>query len=101
VKLIPKRVFESALPPRDAHDLGVLSQGKFVASPHADGGMIPPLRRRVAAMLANVDAEGDEDLLALDALFAEPPVVKAPGRGPGVWVWQECLHGVTLPLRMC
>jgi hypothetical protein len=46
-------------------------------------------------MLANVNAEREKNLLALDSLFSEPLVVEASGRGPDVWVGQECLHGVT------
>jgi hypothetical protein len=37
-------------------------------------------------MLADIDAEREQNLLALDALLAEPLVVEAPGRGPRVRV---------------
>jgi hypothetical protein len=42
--------------------------------------MIPPPACGVSGVLANVNAEGDQDLLRLDPLLAESLVVKALGR---------------------
>jgi hypothetical protein len=44
-------------------------------------------------MLANINSEREQNLLALDALLAEPPIVEAPSRRPDVGVGQEGLNG--------
>lgn len=95
LKLRQQRIAKAASPPLDAHDLGVLGEAELVALPHADGGMIPPSRERVAAMRANVDAEREENLLALDTLLAEPLRVKARCGVAERRVGQEGLNGVT------
>jgi hypothetical protein len=55
--------------------------------------MMPPPRLWVASMLADVNAESDQDLLALDPLLAQATVVEGgSGLGRGRQ-GQECLHG--------
>jgi hypothetical protein len=79
-ELIRQGVAKASHRPSSAHDPSVLGKVLLVPSPHSHRRMIPPPRLRVSAMLANVDAECDQDLLALDSLLAESLVIEAPGR---------------------
>jgi len=93
-ELHSQRVFESAMNPLSTDFCRVHRKPIFGAPPHTDSRMVAPPRTGVTAMLPNIDAEREKNLLRLDALLAKPAVVEAPGRIHERVVGKKSLHCV-------